>query len=130
MDGFGFPVSAGDFRFQAESRIVQRLLSGVEHNGAALDLGSGVGHWAEEFAQSFSRVVAVEGSQALYEALEERCAPYANIRVTHGNVLLVETDGDYSLIFLGGLLMYLDENDVTTLLKKLIAYLGPTALAQ
>jgi SAM-dependent methyltransferase len=125
MDGFGFPVSAGHFRFQAESRIVRRLLSRVEHHDAVLDLGSGVGHWAEEFAQSFLHVVAVEGSQALYQALAKRCAPYANIRVTHGNVLLVEPEGQYSLIFLGGLLMYLDENDVIALLKKLAPCLAP-----
>jgi len=124
MDGFGFPVSAGDFRFQAESQIVRRLLSRVERNGAVLDLGSGVGHWAEEFARSFSQVVAVEGSSGLYRALERRCAPYSNVRAVHGNVLSFEPDGHYSLVFLGGLLMYLDENDVIALLKKLIPCLG------
>ncbi len=128
MDDFGLPASAGDFRFQAESRIVRRLLGGVEHNGAALDLGSGVGYWAEEFAHSFSRVVAVEGSNALYPALEERCAPYSNIRAIHGNVLSFEPDGQYSLVFLGGLLMYLDEKDVISLLQKLIPHLGPDGI--
>ncbi len=120
MDDFGFPVSAGDFRFQAESRIVRRLLGRVDHNGVVLDLGSGVGCWAEEFARSFSQVVAVEGSKALYQALEERCAQYSNIRAIHGNVLSFEPEGHYSLLFLGGLLMYLDENDVITLLQRLI----------
>jgi len=65
MDGFGFPVSAGYFRFRAEVRIVQRLLCGIEHTGPALDLGSGVGYWAQEFARSFSRVDAIEGSNPL-----------------------------------------------------------------
>ncbi len=124
MDGFGFPVSAGDFRFRAEARIVRRLLSHVEHNGTVLDLGSGVGYWAEEFARSFSQVVAIEGSNALYPALEQRCAPYPNIQAIHGNVLSFEPDGQYSLVFLGGLLMYLDENDVIALLQKLIPCLG------
>ncbi len=124
MESFGFPVSAGDFRFRAEARIVRRLLGRVEHNGPVLDLGSGVGYWAEEFAHSFSWVVAVEGSNALYPALEERCTPYSNIRVIHGNVLSFEPDGHYNLIFLGGLLMYLDENDVIALLQRLIPCLG------
>ena len=44
MDSFGFPVGAGDFRFRGEVRIVRRLLCGIEHNGPALDLGSGVGY--------------------------------------------------------------------------------------
>ncbi len=128
MDGFGFPVSAGNFRFQAESHIVRRLLSSVEHNGTVLDLGSGVGYWAEEFSRSFSRVVAVEGSSALYQALEERCALNSNIRTIHGNVLLFEPDGHYNLVFLGGLLMYLDEYDVIALLQKLIPCLGPNGI--
>ncbi|VAX23493.1 hypothetical protein MNBD_NITROSPINAE04-2258 [hydrothermal vent metagenome] len=128
MDDFGFPANAGDFRFQAESRIVRRLLSGAQRNGAVLDLGSGVGYWAEEFAHSFLRVVAVEGSNALYPALEERCAPYSNIRAIHGNVLSFEPDGRYSLIFLGGLLMYLDEKDVIALLSKLVHHLGPDGI--
>lgn len=128
MDGFGFPVSAGDFRFRAETRIVQRLLSWVGRNGTALDLGSGVGYWAEEFAHSFSQVVAGEGSNALYPTLQERCAPYANIHTIHGNVLSFEPDGHYKLIFLGGLLMYLDEHDVIALLQKLIPYLGPDGI--
>jgi hypothetical protein len=52
MDGFGFPASAGHFRFRAESRIVKRLLRNVDQNGAVLDLGCGVGYWAEVFARN------------------------------------------------------------------------------
>ncbi len=113
MDGFGFPASAGHFRFRAESGIVKRLIRDVDPNGAALDLGCGVGFWAEAFARRFSRVVAVEGSGALYQALEARSAAYPNIRPVLGNVLSFEPDGHYSLVFLGGLLMYLDEENVS-----------------
>jgi SAM-dependent methyltransferase len=128
MDGFGFPVGAGNFRFRAEVRIVQRLLRSVKHDGTVLDLGSGTGYWAEEFARSFSHVVAVEGSNALYPTLEERCTPYSNIRTIHGNVLSFGFDGQYKMVFLGGLLMYLDENDVIALLQKLIPCLGPDGI--
>ena len=128
MDDFGFPESAGGFRFQAESMIVRRLLRGVEHNGTVLDLGSGVGYWAEEFARSFSQVVAVEGSSVFYPALEKRCTDCSNVRAIHGNVLSFECDGQYSLVFLGGLLMYLDENEVIALLQKLIPSLGPDGI--
>ncbi len=124
MDGFGFPVSAGEFRFRAEARIVQRLLCGIDHSGPVLDLGSGAGYWAEEFARRFSRVVAVEGRNVLYQALDERCTLIPNIHTLHGNVLAFEPDDQYSLVFLGGLLMYLDKNDVIALLQKLIPRLG------
>ncbi len=115
MDGFGFPTAAGKFRFRSESRIVRRLLQEVDPESVVLDLGSGIGYWAEEFARRFSRVVAVEGSSALYQALKQRCSAYPNIRPVHGNVLSFELEDHYGLVFLGGLLMYLDESDVITL---------------
>lgn len=128
MEDFGFPVTAGDFRFRGETRIVQCLLRDETHNGTALDLGSGVGYWAEEFARSFTQVVAVEGSLTLYQALKDRCAPYSNIHTIHGDVLSFEPDGHYSLIFFGGLLMYLNEHDVIALLQKLIPHLKPNGM--
>jgi SAM-dependent methyltransferase len=128
MDGFGFPVSAGNFRFRAESRIVRRLTQDLGSKDVALDLGSGIGHWAEQFAHDFSRVVAVESSSALYQALKGRCAGYPNVRPVLGNVLTFELDGKYDLVFLGGLLMYLDEDDVIALLQRLVPCLGPRAI--
>jgi len=128
MDDFGFPMGAGDFRFRTEARIVRRLLRDEKHNGTVLDLGSGVGYWAEEFARRFSRVVAIEGSQTLYQALKDRCARYSNIRTIHGDVLSFEPDGPYSLVFFGGLLMYIDEHDMETLLQKLIPCLEPDGI--
>jgi SAM-dependent methyltransferase len=128
MDGFGFPLSAGNFRFRAESLIVRRLTRNLDRNGIALDLGSGIGHWAELFAHDFSRVVAVEGSHGLYQALKERCAGYANISPVLGNVLSFELGGKYDLVFLGGLLMYLDENDLIALLQRLAPCLGPSGV--
>ena len=125
MDGFGFPLSAGDFRFRAESQIVRRLTRDLDSKELALDLGSGIGYWAEQFAHDFSQVVAVEGSPALYQALEERCAGYSNVRPELGDVLSFELDGKYDLFFLGGLLMYLDESDVIALLGRLAPCLRP-----
>lgn len=123
MDGFGFPVGAGNFRFRAKSRMVKRLLRNLDRNGTVLDLGSGVGFWAEEFAHHFSSVIAVEGSSTLYAELQRRYAPYSSINSIHGDVLSFKPEGRYRLIFLGGLLMYLDQKDVTALLKRLAPYL-------
>ncbi|MDX2420762.1 MAG: class I SAM-dependent methyltransferase [Nitrospirota bacterium] len=128
MDNFGFPVSAGDFRFRTEAKVVRRILRNETLNGTVLDLGSGVGYWAEEFAHRFSQVVAVEGSQALYVALKERCAPYSNICTLHGDVMSFEPKGLYSMVYFGGLLMYLDQHKVIALLQKLIPHLEPNGV--
>lgn len=125
MDGFGFPTAAGRFRFRAETRIAQRLISGLNHEGTVLDLGSGIGYWAEHFAQHFAKIVAVEASTPLYEALTKRCAPYPNVKTIQGDVLFFEPEDRYELVFLGGLLMYLNEGDVIGLLRKLVPCLKP-----
>jgi len=125
MDGFGFPASAGRFRFRAETAIVQQLVRNAKADtaGAVLDLGSGVGYWAEYFALKFKKVVAVETSAQLYERMAQRCSSYDNFTAIHDNVLSFEPQGRFSLIFLGGLLMYLNENDVIALLQKLKSFL-------
>ena len=125
MDDFGFPASAGNFRFRAESRVVQRLTRDVKQDAAVLDLGSGIGVWAEDFARRFSLVTAIEGSRALFQSLQRRCAPYPNLRPIHGDVMTFEPDARYDLVFLGGLLMYLNERDVIALLRKLVLCIEP-----
>ena len=125
MDGFGFPAAVGRFRFRAEIGITQRLINGLNSDGTVLDLGSGIGYWAEYFAEHFAKVVAVEASTPLYDALKQRCAPYANVETVQGDVLAFEPEDRYELVFLGGLLMYLNEGDAITLLRKLVRSLEP-----
>ncbi len=124
MDGFGFPTGAGRFRFHGESRIVSRLIRELDSNGTVLDLGCGVGYWAEYFAGRFAKVVAVEASLPLYEATRRRCTPYPNVAAIHGDVLAFEPEDHYELVFLGGMLMYLNESDVISLLRKLVPFLN------
>ncbi len=125
MDGFGFPAAAGRFRFRAETRITQGLLRGLNPDGTVLDLGSGIGYWAEHFAEHFAKVVAVEASTPLYDALKQRCAAHPNVVSVQGDVLQFEPEDRYELVFLGGLLMYLNEGDVVSLLRKLVHSLEP-----
>ena len=123
MDGFGFPAGAGRFRFHGESKIVSRLIRKLDRGGIALDLGCGVGYWAEYFARHFARVVAVEASLPLYESTRQRCTPYPNVAAIHGDVLAFEPEDRYKVVFLGGMLMYLNESDVISLLQKLVPFL-------
>ncbi len=134
MDGFGFPAGAGRFRFRGELNAVAEAIQDLGPGTSVLDLGSGVGVWTEYFAQRFAKVVAVEASSTLYEVLEDRCSPYPNVTTYNHDVLSFEPKGKFGptggfgLVFLGGLLMYLNDRDVRALLRKLIPYLEPGAL--
>ncbi len=125
MDGFGFPASAGSYRFDAECEIVERLIRSINSDGAVRDLGSGVGFWTEYFAQRFGNVTAIEASLPLYGATVARCSKYANATLLNDDVLGFEPDNLYSMIFLGGMLMYLNESDVISLLKRVTPFLEP-----
>lgn len=125
MDGFGFPSAAGRFRFRAEAKIIEGFIGGMDSGGAVLDLGSGIGHWAEYFAGRFARVVAVEGSEVFYSELVRRARMNSRIAAVHDNVLEFEPNEQFDLIFLGGLLMYLNDDDVVRLLRRLQPLLRP-----
>jgi SAM-dependent methyltransferase len=124
MEGFGFPPAAGLFRFNGERDIVRRLVQSLDRTGTVLDLGSGVGVWAEEFARHFAQVVAVEASTPLCDALRARCAVWPNVRVVHGDVRSFEPDDRYDLVFLGGMLMYLNDREVIALLRRIVPTLN------
>ncbi len=90
-----------------------------------LDLGSGVGFWAEYLAQRFGKVIAIEASRPLYEAMAARCSQYANATLLNDDVMAFEPSDRYSMIFLGGMLMYLNESDVIELLERVTHFLEP-----
>lgn len=125
MDGFGFPTGAGHFRFCEELRIVDRLISPLSAGGTLLDLGSGVGYWAESFARRFSRAIAVESSEALYATLCQRCRPLPNVTAIRADVLEYEPGDQFRMIFFGGIRMYLNDDDVHALLHKVVPFLEP-----
>jgi trans-aconitate methyltransferase len=132
MDGLGFPEGAGWFRLQAEAEIVDRLIQDVNIDGTVLDLGSGVGLWAEFFSKRFNHVIAVEASAALYQDLDRRCSQYENVETRHMDVSNFQPEREYSLLFFGGMLMYLNTDDVIVLLRKLVPFLesGGTVLCR
>jgi trans-aconitate methyltransferase len=125
MDGFGIPAAAGRFRFRGECKIVKPLIDGADQEGSVLDLGSGIGRWTEYFARRFARIVAVEASRPLFEAMAQRCSPLVNVKMIHGDVMQFQPEDHYEVIFLGGMLMYLNEDDVIRLLRKLVSSLQP-----
>lgn len=124
MDGFGFPLGAGRYRFRAESNIVDNLLRDVKRSERLLDLGSGMGYWAERFAKSFGSVIAVEKSAVLFRALEQRCSRYANITTVQCDVMSFDHHLNYDAVFLGGMLMYLNDADAAALLRGLSPYVS------
>lgn len=125
MEGYGFPESASKYRFKAEAKILKCLLESVDRNGTVLDLGGGVGLWTSFFAERFRHVITVEASPRFYKALEERRSLHPNIQIFQQDVRSFVPQTPISLAFSGGLLMYLNDEDIRNLLKRLRGDLKP-----
>ena len=128
MDGFGFPTTAGRFRFRREQETVAQAITSLPSRCSVLDLGSGVGFWTQYFAHRFAHIVSVEASPVLYSSLIDRCSRCPNVTTINGDVLSFEPHEKFGLVFLGGLLMYLNEHDARVLLGRLVPSLESGAM--
>ncbi|MDE0896674.1 MAG: class I SAM-dependent methyltransferase [Planctomycetota bacterium] len=113
------PPSALDYRFEVEQRTIADWLDVIPSSATVLDVGCGAGAWTSVFANRFDRVVGIEGSTAMVEAARECTRNAPNVSIVHGDVRVDLPDGEFQLVFLGGLCMYLNDDDVVALLADL-----------
>ena len=128
MGVFGFPASAGRFHFRREQDTCARAFTSLPSECSVLDLGSGVGFWTEYFAHRFAHVVSVEASPVLHSSLSDRCSRYPNVTTINGDALTFDLQEKFGLVFLGGILMYRNEQDARMLLERLAPSLEEGAL--
>jgi trans-aconitate methyltransferase len=84
--------------------------------------------WTSFFAERFRHVIAVEASQKFHKALEARRSLHPNIQIVQQDVRSFEPQTPISLAFSGGLLMYLNDVDIRSLLKRLREDLKPDGI--
>ena len=113
------PTDAAVYRLRKEAQAIGDWLDAVPRSGRVLDLGCGAGSWLAVFANRYSAVVGLEQSSMMVEAAKERMRGLGNVEILEGDVRAELPDGPFDLIFLGGLCMYLNDDDVTALLHSL-----------
>ncbi|HIC04524.1 MAG TPA: class I SAM-dependent methyltransferase [Nitrospirales bacterium] len=113
------PADAAVYRLRQEVQTISDWLDAVPVTGRVLDLGCGAGGWLAVFANRYASVIGMEQSSMMVEAARERMHMSTNIEFIEGDVRAELPDGPFDLIFLGGLCMYLNDGDTTTLLRTL-----------
>jgi len=113
------PIDAARYRQRKEVQTISDWLNAVPMTGRVLDLGCGAGGWLTVFANRYSFVVGMEQSSMMAETARERMHAFTNIEIIEGDVRAELPDGQFDLIFLGGLCMYLNDNATRTLLRSL-----------
>ncbi|PKB77985.1 MAG: hypothetical protein BZY70_00685 [SAR202 cluster bacterium MP-SInd-SRR3963457-G2] len=116
---YNLPSNAVAYRLGKELRTINPWLNAVSKSGRVLDVGCGAGAWVEIFARRYQSVIGVERSHAMVEDAKKRVSQLSNAQILQGDGRQDLPAGPFDLIFLGGLCMYLGDNDVVALLNSL-----------
>lgn len=113
------PLKAAKYRIQKEMQNINDWLGETNASGRVLDVGCGAGTWTEIFAKRYKTVIGIEQSSLMVEAAKERVASLPNVKILKGDGRHDIPEGPFDMIFLGGLCMYLNNEDVVKLLHTL-----------
>ena len=123
-----WPREVGARRFAGELAAVDRMLARHRvRRGRCLDVGCGTGVWLEALARRFERAEGIDLSAAMVASAAAYLAArgVTNASVTRTGVGELAADAAYDLIFVGGVLMYVDDADVAAVIARLRACLAP-----
>ncbi len=116
---YNLPDSAATYRLHAEQRTINDWLSQVPSSGHVLDVGCGAGTWLDIFARRYQTVTGIEQSSLMLGVAREKVAHLPHVKIIEGDGRQDLPEGPFDIIFLGGLCMYMKDQDVMALLHSL-----------
>ena len=110
---------------QAKEKI-ERFLD-IRKNMSVLDLGCGVGRWGELFCPKVAHYTGIDGSTKMIKRAKENLSKFNNKELIVGNLREIENEfvaihdenRKYDIVFICGVLMYLNDSEVIAVLKQL-----------
>ncbi len=116
-------------RITAEKNLVFSKLS-LNQNHNVLDLGAGVGQWAFRFAPLVNKIVAVEFASSQIEIAKREQAErkIENIIFVHSSAEEFFSNEQFDIIFISGLIVYLNENQLRKLSVNTKKMLKPNGI--
>lgn len=95
---------------------------------SVLDLGAGVGQWSLRFAErAAGRVLAVEYAQGMADIgrLEAQRRGHDQVEFLVSSVESFDTEEQFDLVYISGLLLYLNDDQVEDLARKVGRFVRP-----
>jgi ubiquinone/menaquinone biosynthesis C-methylase UbiE len=113
-------------KFEAEKIHINKVIDFSKYKNV-LDLGGGVGIWAEFFIESCDKVTLVE-KQLKFIEIAKSSINSDKINYINCDVQNFESEEQFDLIFLSGVSIYLSDNDFQKLLLKIDRIIAPNGL--
>ena len=117
-------------RFMTEVKLLQKIIpdSRIAPN-SLLDIGCGNGKYAFHFAAQFPKIVGIDfSSKSIELATKEAVKRNLNISFHCLDVRKINLQEKFDVIFVGGVLMYLNDADVPAVVEKLSQHLTPAGI--
>jgi len=113
-------------KFEAEKIHINKVIDFSKYKNV-LDLGGGVGIWAEFFIESCDKVTLVE-KQLKFIEIAKSSIVSDKINYINCDIKNFESDEKFDLIFLSGVSIYLSDKDFKSLLLKIKRLIAPKGL--
>ncbi len=111
-------------KIKAEKDKVMKIVN-LDSSMRVLDLGSGAGQWSFCFSKHVNRVVAVEYTQNMCNLARDEAKKNSVNNVDFINIAAQDykTNMKFDLVYISGLLIYLNDKECNTLLSQCVKYL-------
>lgn len=118
-------------RDRQSKQKIEALLD-IRKGMSVLDLGCGVGRWGELFCRKGTFYMGIDGSKKMIQRAEENLSGYENKKLLVGNLrnvdkvllsVMANSQQKFDIIFICGVLMYLNDTDVAAILRMLPSWL-------
>ena len=108
-------------KFEVETKMFDNLIS-LNPNYNVLDLGGGIGLWANFFSQKGCNVTLVEKEKNFIEIAKKIAKK--NITIHHSDVVdFSAEENSFDVVFISGVTIYLDDRSLLNLMSNIKKYL-------
>lgn len=106
-------------RNEHEKLIVESVIKQIK-NPRILDIGCGIGRWAENLINQFDSYTGVDFSEGFINFASEKFANYSNIKFYNNSILNLDKEilnSKFNFIICTGVLMYVNDSNIFNIFK-------------
>lgn len=106
-------------RNEHEKLIVESVIKQIQ-NPKILDIGCGIGRWAENLINQFDFYTGVDFSEGFINFASEKFANYSNIKFYNNSILNLDKEilnSKFNFIICTGVLMYVNDSNIFDIFK-------------